>query len=439
MANEVITLSGMMKFFKEDINTITKGELKYKADFVLDVRVSDLVVMAKIRASMKDKSYSVKLTLDGDGGIAKGECECPRGNWICSHMAATAIYTNKKGMSKTDLPNTWIAKPKKAARYDSKTFGDLFPAPRPEYKATRRAVTTSDRELFYDQLSALSLEGIQCPMQWIVGPEPPESTSNPLAPYLIEDLVEDFINDRSAFVYKVKVSHEQIQWLANETIGQRNSILWGQYRKLRLTGSNFGHVIQSCQRRMRGDNPIPPSLLKKLRGEYQLGHKDSIMWGQMHEEVATEKYKELTGNKVTPAGLFLFPCGYLGCSPDGIIYEDKEEASNNKGILEIKCPWKHRNSTLDEMIGAELKGKNEVKSFYLTAEKELNKNHQYWHQVQGEMVAACVSWAHFVVWTNVDCKILYVEKDPLWEETFVPILSAFYLNDLLPSCYVQEV
>ena len=55
------------------------------------------------------------------------------------------------------------------------------------------------------------------------------------------------------------------------------------------------------------------------------------------------------------------------------------------------------------------------------------------------MVAACVSWAHFVVWTNLDCKILYVEKDPLWEETFVPILSAFYLNDLLPSCYVQEV
>ena len=28
--------------------------------------------MAKIRASMKDKSYSVKLTLDGNGGIVEG-------------------------------------------------------------------------------------------------------------------------------------------------------------------------------------------------------------------------------------------------------------------------------------------------------------------------------------------------------------------------------
>ena len=62
MTNEVITLSGMMKFFKEEVNTITTGELRCKADFVVD-----LVIIAKIRATMKDKSYCVKLTLDGDG------------------------------------------------------------------------------------------------------------------------------------------------------------------------------------------------------------------------------------------------------------------------------------------------------------------------------------------------------------------------------------
>ena len=52
MANEIITLSGMLKFFKDDINTVTKGELKYKADFVLDLRIVDFSIMAKIRASM---------------------------------------------------------------------------------------------------------------------------------------------------------------------------------------------------------------------------------------------------------------------------------------------------------------------------------------------------------------------------------------------------
>jgi len=230
MANEIITLSGMLKFFKDDINTVTKGELKYKADFVLDLRIVDFSIMAKIRASMKDKSYRVKLTLDGNGGIVEGECECPRGNWICSHMAATAISINKRGMSKTDLPNAWISRPKKAAKCESRTFGDLFPSPRPEYKATGRSVTATDRDVLHGELSALSLRGIQCPMHWIVGPEPPENVVNPLAPCLIEDLIEDFIQNRDIFVNKVKVSNDQIQWLAKATVGQRSTVLWGQYR-----------------------------------------------------------------------------------------------------------------------------------------------------------------------------------------------------------------
>ena len=155
-----------MNFFIDDINSVTKGDLKYKADFVFDLRIADFVIMAKIRAFMKDKSYSVKLTLDGNGGVVEEECECPRGNWICSHMAATAIYIyiHKRGMSKTDLPNAWIAKPKKAAKCESRIFANLFPSPRPEYKATRRAVTTTDRDVLYSELSALLLRGIQCPL-----------------------------------------------------------------------------------------------------------------------------------------------------------------------------------------------------------------------------------------------------------------------------------
>ena len=73
----LITLSGMMNFFKEDLNTIAKGELKYKADFVLDLRNSEYATKAKIRASMKDKCYNVVLTVDGKGEILNGKCQCP--------------------------------------------------------------------------------------------------------------------------------------------------------------------------------------------------------------------------------------------------------------------------------------------------------------------------------------------------------------------------
>ena len=113
MDTEIITLAGIFEYFKDDVNTIRKGELKFKSDFVLDLRIDDLTVNAKVRASMKDKCYSVSLTIDGSGGIKQATCQCPRGKWICSHIAAASVYVNKKGFSKTDLPNSWIARSKK--------------------------------------------------------------------------------------------------------------------------------------------------------------------------------------------------------------------------------------------------------------------------------------------------------------------------------------
>ena len=44
----------------------------------------------------------------------------------------------------------------------------------------------------------------------------------------------------------------------------------------------------------------------------------------------------MTGNTVSPAGLFLsVEQGFLGASPDGIVRDVK---SNETGLLEVKCP-----------------------------------------------------------------------------------------------------
>ena len=120
MNTEVITLAAIMNFFKEDSNTFEKGEKKFQADHVLKLEIQDLDIVDKVQASLKDRLYKVVLTVDGSGGIACAHCECPCGNWICSHMAAAAIYANKKGLSKTDLPNSWIARPKKHFVGDSR-------------------------------------------------------------------------------------------------------------------------------------------------------------------------------------------------------------------------------------------------------------------------------------------------------------------------------
>ena len=149
----------------------------------------------------------------------------------------------------------------------------------------------------------------------------------------------------------------------------------------------------------------------------------------MHEEHAIEEYSKLSGNRVKPAGLFLFPCGFLGSTPDGIM-ERNASQEGNCGALEVKCPWKYRNATISEIIEAELKGKESVKSFYLTKEGSLNPAHNYWHQVQAEIAALDVSWIHFDVWTTKDIKIVEVETCSCWIENNLPKLKDFYLNEL---------
>ena len=66
----------------------------------------------------------------------------------------------------------------------------------------------------------------------------------------------------------------------------------------------------------------------------------AIEWGRAHEETAIEQYQTATGNTVQSTGMFLSPCGVLGGSPDGKII--------GGGLVEVKCPWKHRNKTVAE-------------------------------------------------------------------------------------------
>ena len=86
MDTEIIMLAGILECLKDDVNTVRKGQLKYKSDFVLHLRIDDLTVNAKVRASMKDTCYRVSLMIDGYGRMKQATCQCPRGKWICSHM-----------------------------------------------------------------------------------------------------------------------------------------------------------------------------------------------------------------------------------------------------------------------------------------------------------------------------------------------------------------
>ena len=69
-----------------------------------------------------------------------------------------------------------------------------------------------------------------------------------------------------------------------------------------------------------------------------------IRWDQDNEAAARTAYiayQHHSGKqelKVTNSGLVLMKNGYLGCSPDGIVWDPAEHNGQQKCLLELKCP-----------------------------------------------------------------------------------------------------
>ncbi|KAM7315000.1 hypothetical protein ISCGN_004783 [Ixodes scapularis] len=52
------------------------------------------------------------MALSDKGDIVESRCECPPGPQSAAHVVATALYAALNGLSKTDLPQQWLQRPK---------------------------------------------------------------------------------------------------------------------------------------------------------------------------------------------------------------------------------------------------------------------------------------------------------------------------------------
>ena len=70
--------------------------------------------------------------------------------------------------------------------------------------------------------------------------------------------------------------------------------------------------------------------------------------------------------------MWLHSSGILGASPDGLM-------GDGEGLVEFKCPYSLREVSIKEAVDS-------GKSYYLKknekGETEMNKNHNYYHQVK---------------------------------------------------------
>lgn len=142
----------------------------------------------------------------------------------------------------------------------------------------------------------------------------------------------------------------------------------------------------------------------------------SVQWGVQNEADAITQFQNHTGHNIQPCGLFLHTCGFLGASPDGIV--------NDNGLLEVKCPFRARNQLLEELA------KND-KTFFLGFSDNfyLKFDHDYYHQVQGQLYICDKEICYFFVWSPAQSILLEIPKDPAWENN-LDLLMKFYVDNL---------
>ena len=94
------------------------------------------------------------------------------------------------------------------------------------------------------------------------------------------------------------------------------------------------------------------NIISRLTGQGKPLENNAVHWGIKQETIAKKrdkaymKLKKKQNVNVEDMGLVLCAqCSYIGASPDGLVKSD-----TNMYLLEVKCPYKWRQSTILEDI-----------------------------------------------------------------------------------------
>ncbi|XP_063162414.1 uncharacterized protein LOC134499617 [Candoia aspera] len=228
---------------------------------------------------------------------------------------------------------------------------------------------------------------------------------------------------------------EKVAEIERKTRGQRTNPEWHSWRANRITASIAPKISNSKFANGR-TSEVPQSYLKAVVEPGSAVQTPAMSWGVRNEKKAVQAY-EILKSSTARKKVSVHDCGlfvdkektWLAASPDGIVRE--ADTGKELGLLEVKCPYKHRNKTVTEAC--------KDKTFCLEKEGSsysLKKNHHYYAQVQYQLGVTRQKKADFVVHTSKETAIVPVDFDPVYWKQSVPKLEKFYTDAVVP--YLEE-
>ncbi|CAG9762662.1 unnamed protein product [Ceutorhynchus assimilis] len=162
--------------------------------------------------------------------------------------------------------------------------------------------------------------------------------------------------------------------------------MWHAERKYRITASSVGQICRFTEKRDKkafAQGLIDPKPL----------NKPPIIWGKSKEVMAKDAYQQKTGNNIQQCGLFVsIKEPYLASSPDGLIAQTT--------VLEVKCPWSIRNSTISP------ENYKHIQYVKNDGSVRLKKSSPYYYQVQTQLFTPGRDFCDFFIWTTCDNLLL---------------------------------
>ena len=216
----------------------------------------------------------------------------------------------------------------------------------------------------------------------------------------------------------------------NMTEGQSENVNWYKYRVGRVTASIVHVVI-----RYRGVSQNN-SIVKKILTENMNVSTPAMAYGKEREPLARRLFdihceNEHEKHTLKVPGLLINPLfPHIAASPDGIVTCN----CCQKTLLEIKCPYKYRNCTLDQIC-------DENYHIYLDSNGDMRLKHSspWYFQIQCQLAVADVLYCDFVMYLEglAACKHkIHVERimfdSEFWTRCLKDI-NSFYAQFVVPK------
>ncbi|KAG0424898.1 hypothetical protein HPB47_027905 [Ixodes persulcatus] len=379
-------------------------------------------------SSVRGDPHEISVELvAGDGlkfRVQRAVCSCVAGtSECCKHAIAVLLYCNRTGiqhleeLSSTDKECTWRRTPGKELYGEPVPVKDFchvktqpaFPEPSPE----------EQREIQHQLMGASFNSALakhrrrRRAERSCSAPEPPRlddryrqvierSEGNVLLARLAE-IPTSPSEVCSAFYNKeVVVSVETAATLLHDTENNKaawmmersdclraasDSLYQGGTRDVRVAGLislPYGKVRHLCPavgqlswgaaRQADWERKVRSTMQPSFRGNA------ATAYGQRCEPKAREKYVTTNNGDVFTCGLVVCPKNpWLGCSPDGVVFEDGRPAK----LLEIKCPTKGQTMTAKALLATcDFLEKNEAGTY------TLKKRHTHYAQSGAKVCGA---------------------------------------------------